>query len=147
MTTARAEFEAWFYAKFSKEPQNPSLQMVAKAIADEAYSAAWQYQQSRIDALEARLKEAERRAEILLHQKLIADARVERSARILGKIYSYVTPPLLVAPDGKTYRYRDPDAADHLNKLSDVIRGIPDEIAAIDAMAKTADQQSGEGST
>lgn len=62
-----------------------------------------------------------------------AEAKFQRAVRILTAIHSLLHPPLVTAPDGRTFAFKSPMLDEQVQALSDRIRAIPDELAAIDA--------------
>jgi len=90
----------------------------------------------RIAELEAKLAEAMKDAEIRQHELMAAREKADRVVQILCRIHALTTPRPIQASDGKTYRFKDPNAADTLNALSDRIRSIPDDLAAIAAQGE-----------
>jgi hypothetical protein len=69
-----------------------------------------------------------------LIERDVALARVDRAGKILMAIHALLYPPLVTAASGLTYRFKMPDGPDGphdlLQKLSDRIRAIPDELDA-----------------
>ena len=74
-----------------------------------------------------------RRREMLLAERDHARARYESAVRLLTGIHALLYPPPLNTPDGRTmvFRPKDPDPHQVLQVLSDRIRALPDELAAI----------------
>lgn len=62
-----------------------------------------------------------------------ARERFELTANLLMSIHALLYPPPVTLPDGRTFVFRpeDPDPHTVLQTLSDRIRALPDEIAAI----------------
>jgi hypothetical protein len=52
---------------------------------------------------------------------------------ILSGIHALLYPPRFTDNDGRTWQFKSPIAEDQMQRLSDRIRAIPDELAAIDA--------------
>lgn len=75
------------------------------------------------------------RAEMFRHQLAYERAKNERLLAILVGIHN-LTLPAPVVVDGKTYAFTPPEAVEILRGLSDRIRSIPDEIAAIAQQSK-----------
>lgn len=70
------------------------------------------------------------RAEMICHQLAYERAKNKRLLDILVGIHN-LTLPAPIEVDGKTYMFTPPGAVEILRGLSDRIRAIPDEIAAI----------------
>jgi len=64
-----------------------------------------------------------------------ARAHYESAVRLLNGIHALLYPPSIKTPDGRTmvFRPKDPDPHQVLQALSDRIRALPDELAAIRA--------------
>jgi len=64
-----------------------------------------------------------------------ARAHYESAVRLLNGIHALLYPPSIKTPDGRTmvFRPKDPDPHQVLQALSDRIRALPDELAAIQA--------------
>lgn len=113
-----------------------TLAAVADALAEDAsndnaqFAAAYLYRQAKaiIDAPAA--GDALDRAEMFRHQLAYERAKNERLLAILVGIHG-LTLPAPIEVDGKTYVFTPPEAVEILRGLSDRIRAIPDEIAAI----------------
>lgn len=62
-----------------------------------------------------------------------ARARFELAAKLLTGIHALLYPPPTTLPDGRTFVFRPENPGPHevLQELSDRIRALPDEIAAI----------------
>lgn len=56
-----------------------------------------------------------------------------RAVRILTGIHALLYPPRFTDHDGRTWQFKSPLAEEQMQELSDRIRALPDEIAAIDA--------------
>lgn len=71
--------------------------------------------------------------QVLQFEKDTANAKVEKAVKLLMGIHSLLYPPAINRPDGRTVTFRPKDADPHaaLQELSDRIRALPDEIAAI----------------
>jgi hypothetical protein len=67
-------------------------------------------------------------SEILRYERDMARARFDRCVKILARIHAVINPPQLQLDDGRVMRFVNPLANDVLQKLSDQIRAIPDEI-------------------
>ena len=65
-----------------------------------------------------------------------AKACYERAVRILTGIHALLYPPRFTDNDGRTWQFKSPLAEEQMQELSDRIRALPDEIAAIDATKK-----------
>lgn len=81
-----------------------------------------------IDASE--LAELRRDAEMYRAQRDDARARIESQHKILSAIYARLW-PTCVSVDGKTFLFTSEKASLWMQELSDRIRAIPDELAAI----------------
>jgi hypothetical protein len=97
----------------------------------------------------ARYKEmarAERECEILTAELAMERARSHSLGRLLIGIHSLMYPPR-VAVNGRTMSFRpaDPDPHELMQALSDRIRALPDEIAAIDTARTAPDAGEGRG--
>lgn len=87
---------------------------------------AWQAWQARAPAA----GDALARAQMFRHQLAHERAKNERLIAILVGIHN-LTLPAPIEVDGKTYVFTPPEAVEILRGLSERIRAIPDEIAAI----------------
>ena len=56
----------------------------------------------------------------------------ERVLKILTGIHALLYPPTVTDADGQTWRFKSPIAEEQMQELSDRIRAIPDEIAALE---------------
>lgn len=75
-------------------------------------------------------------AEIYAAERDHAKACYERTVRILTGIHALLYPPRFTDHDGNTWQFKSPLAEEQMQELSDRIRALPDEIAAIDAAMK-----------
>lgn len=73
---------------------------------------------------------------VLASERDHARARYDRAARILTGIHALLNPPIVTDSDGKKFVFRSPLAHEQIQELSDRIRAIPDEIAAIESDVK-----------
>lgn len=73
------------------------------------------------------------KAKRLTSERDNARERFERAANLLVGIHALLYPPPVTLPDGRTlvFRPENPDPHTVLQTLSDRIRALPDEIAAI----------------
>lgn len=69
----------------------------------------------------------------LLAERDHARLRYDRAVRILTGIHALLYPPRFTDHDGRTWQFKSPLAEEQMQELSDRIRALPDEIAAIDA--------------
>jgi len=65
-----------------------------------------------------------------------ARASRDHTIKILISIHALLYPPRVTGNDGRTWQFKSPLAEEQMQGLSDHIRAIPDEIAAIDAAMK-----------
>ena len=59
----------------------------------------------------------------------------ERAVKILTSIHALLYPPLVTDANGQTWKFKSPVSEEQMQELSDRIRAIPDELAALDAAA------------
>ena len=78
-------------------------------------------------------KRYEREAEVYAAERDHARACYERTVKLLTGIHALLYPPRMTDSDGKTWAFRSPMVHEQIQELSDRIRALPDEIAAIDA--------------
>lgn len=78
-----------------------------------------------------------RAAEIYAAERDHARACYERTTRVLTGIHALLYPPRFTDHDGRTWQFKPPIAEEQMQELSDRIRALPDEIAAIDTAMKT----------
>ena len=78
-----------------------------------------------------------RAAEIYAAERDHARACYERTTRVLTGIHALLYPPRFTDHDGRTWQFKSPLAEEQMQELSDRIRALPDEIAAIDTAMKT----------
>lgn len=78
-----------------------------------------------------------RYAEISAAERDIARECYARAVRILTGIHALLYPPRFTDHDGHTWQFKSPLAEEQMQELSDRIRALPDEIAAIEAMKGT----------
>ena len=64
-----------------------------------------------------------------------ARACYDRAVRILTGIHALLYPPRFTNNDERTWQFKSPLAEEQMQELSDRIRALPDEIAAIEAEA------------
>ena len=57
----------------------------------------------------------------------------ERAVKILTSIHALLYPPVITDANGQTWKFKSPFSEDQMQELSDRIRAIPDELAALDA--------------
>lgn len=57
----------------------------------------------------------------------------DRAVRILTGIHALLYPPRFTDNDGRTWQFKSPLAEEQMQELSDRIRALPDELAALDA--------------
>ena len=62
-----------------------------------------------------------------------AKACYDRAVRILTGIHALLYPPRFTDNDGRTWQFKSPLAEELIQELSDRIRALPDELAALDA--------------
>lgn len=77
-----------------------------------------------------------RAAEIYAAERDHAKACYDRAVRILTGIHALLYPARIADHDGRTFEFRSPHVHEQMQELSDRIRALPDEIAAIDAAMK-----------
>lgn len=80
---------------------------------------------------QAAQSEDSRDAAILRAERDRARAMYDSAIRILTGIHALLYPPTVKADDGKAYSFRSPHLREQMQALSDRIRAIPDEIAAL----------------
>ena len=61
-----------------------------------------------------------------------AKACHDRAVRILTGIHALLYPPRFSDHDGRTWQFKSPLAEEQMQELSDRIRALPDELAALD---------------
>ena len=85
------------------------------------------------DAVASELRRLHRECEMLSIERDHARIMYENAVKLLTGINSLLYPPATRLPDGRTMVFRptDPDPHALLQELSDRIRALPDEIAAI----------------
>lgn len=76
-------------------------------------------------------------AEIRRYELERAEARYQSAMRIMMGIHNFLYPPRVNA-NGKIYQFQSPHVHEQMQALSDRIRAIPDELAAIDAAISDA---------
>lgn len=59
----------------------------------------------------------------------------ERAVKILASIHALLYPPVVTDANGQTWKFKSPFSEGQMQELSDRIRAIPDELAALDADA------------
>lgn len=59
----------------------------------------------------------------------------ERAVKILTSIHALLYPPVVTDANGQTWKFKSPVSEEQMQELSDRIRAIPDELAALDAAA------------
>jgi hypothetical protein len=79
------------------------------------------------DQTESNSTAAQRAADVHRAERDHARARLDRALRILSDIHAYLY-PRLVEHDGKTYAFNAPNVHEMMQRLSDRVRAIPDEI-------------------
>lgn len=62
-----------------------------------------------------------------------AKACYDRAVSILTGIHALLYPPRFTDNDGRTWQFKSPLAEEQMQELSDRIRALPDEIAALNA--------------
>jgi hypothetical protein len=77
------------------------------------------------------LKAAEARAERFTQERDQTRAMHEAAVRLLTGIHALLYPPRLTDHDGRTWQFKSPLAEDQMQELSDRIRALPDQIAAL----------------
>lgn len=82
-----------------------------------------------IDASE--LAALRRGAEVHRQRAEHAEACYQRAARVLTHIHALLHPPVVTTPDGRTFSFKSPMLDQQIQELSDRIRAIPDELAAL----------------
>jgi hypothetical protein len=84
--------------------------------------------------MDEELERLRRQVEVLLAERDMARARVDRCVAILTGIHSLLYPPPTRLPDGRVFVFRptDPNPHEVLQALSDRIRAIPDELDALE---------------
>lgn len=90
---------------------------------------------SRQACLEAadEIERLQRAAEIYAAERDHARACYDRAVRILSGIHALLYPPRFTDNDGRTWQFKSPLVEEQMQELSDRIRALPDELAAIDA--------------
>lgn len=78
-----------------------------------------------------------RAVEVCSNERDRARARYDHAVRILTGIHALLYPPRFTDHDGRTWQFKSPLAEEQMQELSDRIRALPDDLAAIDA-AKSA---------
>jgi hypothetical protein len=73
--------------------------------------------------------EADRRAEILRHERDHARACYENAVRILTGIHAVIYPQIVEMADGRKFAFNSPLLHEQMQALSDRIRAIPEELA------------------
>lgn len=72
-----------------------------------------------------------RRIEVLQHERDHARAQFESAVRLLTGIHSLLYPAPVKMDDGRTMVFRPENAHEFMQALSDRIRAMPDELAAL----------------
>lgn len=87
----------------------------------------------RIARLLAALEDAQSQAKVLRHERDRARARHEWAVQVMSGIHALLYPAPIKAADGRTmvFRPNNPDPHEVLQELSDRIRALPDELAAM----------------
>lgn len=62
-------------------------------------------------------------------------ANYECAVKILTSIHALLYPPIVTDANGQTWKFKSPVSEEQMQELSDRIRAIPDELAALDAAA------------
>lgn len=81
------------------------------------------------------LDDTARAAEVYRAERDHAKACLDRAVKILTGIHVLLYPPLTTDGAGRTWAFKSPMMHEQVQALSDRIRAIPDEIAAIDPPA------------
>jgi hypothetical protein len=74
-----------------------------------------------------------RAAEVYAAERNHAKVCLGRAVRILTGIHALLYPPRFTDNDGRTWQFKSPLAEEQMQELSDRIRALPNEIAAIEA--------------
>lgn len=67
-----------------------------------------------------------------MHRVLV---NYERAVKILTGVHALLYPPVITDANGQTWKLKSPVSEEQMQELSDRIRAIPDELAALDAAA------------
>lgn len=83
----------------------------------------------------------------LRYERDHARATKDKAVQLLVAIHSLLYPPYIKTADGRTmaFRPKSPDPHEVLQELSDRIRALPDELAALDQPAATPSQPTTNG--
>lgn len=79
-----------------------------------------------------------RAAEIYTAERNHAKECYDKAIRVLTGIHALLYPPRTTDNDGRTWAFHSPMVHEQMQELSDRIRALPDEIAAIDAVMNSA---------
>lgn len=90
-----------------------------------------------LDGYAEQVERLERAAESYVVERDHAKACYDRAVRILTGIHALLYPPRFTDRDGRTWQFKSPLAEEQMQELSDRIRALPDDIAAIDDAMKT----------
>jgi hypothetical protein len=85
---------------------------------------------------ELKIERLERENEAYREERDQARASRDHTIMILVSIHALLYPPRVTGNDGRTWQFKSPLVEEQMQGLSDRIRAIPDEIAAIDATMK-----------
>lgn len=85
----------------------------------------------RAEAAEAECARLKRAADVYRSERDQARAQADRAVQILIAIHGSLNPAVLTLPNGQSARFVNPMANETLQMLSDRIRAIPDELAAM----------------
>jgi hypothetical protein len=86
--------------------------------------------------------EADRRAEILRHERDHARACYENAVRILTGIHAVIYPQIVEMADGRKFAFNSPLLHEQMQALSDRIRAIPEELALHPAQPASQQEES-----
>lgn len=81
------------------------------------------------------------RLEVAIAQRNHANLQFQRAVQIMTGIHALLYPPRFTDNDGRTFEFRSPDVHEQMQALSDRIRALPDEIAAMHSSTPTGGEQ------
>lgn len=121
------------YADECSSPPGVGNRSAARAALEAYLRKSGAAQAAALSEARAEAATSARRQEVLRAERDHERAKVESAVRLLTGIHALLYPAPIKTPDGRTmvFRPKDPDPHQVLQELSDRIRALPDEIAAI----------------
>jgi len=95
----------------------------------------WKFTETELLRFAALVAAAEKRkAEVYAAERDRARDNYESAVRLLTGIHALLYPPRFTDKDGRTWKFKSPLVEEQMQELSDRIRALPDDIAAIRAL-------------